>query len=56
VCAQVQRGLGSRTYKTGRFSVRRENAGYHFHRLVGVALGAKSETRNSKSETNSKHE
>src|SRR5205085_4969809 len=33
VCEEVQRGLGSRSYDVGRFSVRREAAGYHFHRL-----------------------
>jgi choline monooxygenase len=34
ICEQVQRGLGSRSYTTGRFSVTRENGGYAFHRLV----------------------
>lgn len=40
VCAQVQRGLGSSSYDTGRFSVKRENAGYEFHRKVFAAVGA----------------
>ncbi len=40
ICAEVQRGLGSRTYSTGRFSVRREAGGYAFHRLLARYLGA----------------
>ena len=38
VCEEVQRGLGSRSYSTGRFSVKRENGGYHFHQLLGRAV------------------
>jgi choline monooxygenase len=38
ICEEVQRGLASRSYSTGRFSVRREIAGYHFHRLLAEAL------------------
>ncbi len=34
ICEDVQRGLASRSYNTGRFSVRREAAGYHFHQLL----------------------
>jgi choline monooxygenase len=34
VCEDVQRGLCSRSYDTGRFSVRREAGGYHFHQLL----------------------
>ncbi|MFQ3651668.1 MAG: aromatic ring-hydroxylating dioxygenase subunit alpha [Gemmataceae bacterium] len=34
VCLEVQDGLRSRTYRTGRFSVKREAGGYHFHRLL----------------------
>ena len=34
ICEEVQRGLASGWYDTGRFSVRREEAGYHFHRLL----------------------
>jgi len=42
ICEEVQRGLKSHSYDTGRFSVRREAAGYHFHRLLGRQLhGAK---------------
>jgi choline monooxygenase len=40
ICADVQRGLASRSYDTGRFSVRREGAGYHFHQLLARALRA----------------
>jgi choline monooxygenase len=38
ICEDVQRGLHSRSYCTGRFSVRRENGGYHFHQLLAGAL------------------
>ena len=38
ICAEVQRGLNSRSYTTGRFSVRREAGGYHFHRLLAEYL------------------
>jgi choline monooxygenase len=38
ICEDVQRGLGSRFFKTGRFSVKREAAGYHFHRLLAQQL------------------
>jgi choline monooxygenase len=40
ICEEVQRGLRSRSYDTGRFSVRREAAGYHFHQLLGRRLQA----------------
>ena len=40
VCEDVQRGLGSRSYRTGRFSVRREAAIHHFHRLLASRLQA----------------
>jgi choline monooxygenase len=40
ICEKVQRGLRSRTYRTGRFSVRREGGGYHFHRLLAAELRA----------------
>jgi choline monooxygenase len=39
ICEEVQRGLKSRSYDTGRFSVKREAAGYHFHRLLARQLG-----------------
>jgi choline monooxygenase len=38
ICEEVQRGLRSRTYDTGRFSVKREAGGYHFHRLLAAEL------------------
>ena len=38
ICEQVQRGLHSRSYDTGRFSVKREAGGYQFHRLLAAAL------------------
>jgi choline monooxygenase len=38
ICEEVQRGLGSRCYDTGRFSVRREAGGYHFHQLLARCL------------------
>ncbi len=40
ICEEVQRGLGSRSYSTGRFSVRREGPGYHFHQLLARRLQA----------------
>jgi choline monooxygenase len=40
VCLDVQRGLHSHSYDTGRFSVKREAGGYHFHQLVGRRVGA----------------
>jgi choline monooxygenase len=40
ICEEVQRGLRSRSFDTGRFSVRREAAGYHFHRLLARRLCA----------------
>jgi choline monooxygenase len=38
VCEDVQRGLGSRSFQTGRFSVRRESGEFHFHRLLARKL------------------
>jgi choline monooxygenase len=40
ICEDVQRGLGSRSYRTGRFSVRREVAIHHFHQLLAAGLRA----------------
>jgi choline monooxygenase len=40
ICEDVQHGLGSRFFETGRFSVRREAAGYHFHQLLAGYLRA----------------
>lgn len=39
ICEQVQRGLRSRSYDTGRFSAKRENGVHHFQSLVREALG-----------------
>jgi choline monooxygenase len=38
VCEEVQRGLNSRSYDTGRFSVKREAGGYYFHQLLARQL------------------
>jgi choline monooxygenase len=38
ICEEVQRGLNSRSYAVGRFSVKREAGGYHFHRLLATRL------------------
>ena len=34
ICENVQKGLHSRTYDHGRFSVKRENGVHHFHLLL----------------------
>jgi choline monooxygenase len=38
ICASVQKGLGSRAYKAGRLSVRREAGEHLFHRLLARDL------------------
>ncbi|MFO0878682.1 MAG: SRPBCC family protein [Gemmataceae bacterium] len=38
ICEEVQKGLRSRSFDTGRFSVRRESTGYHFHQLLAHSL------------------
>lgn len=38
ICQEVQHGLNSRSYCTGRFSVKREIAGYYFHQLLARRL------------------
>jgi choline monooxygenase len=38
VCEEVQRNLHSKSYTTGRFSVRREAAGCHFHQALARRL------------------
>ncbi|MGH9942685.1 MAG: aromatic ring-hydroxylating oxygenase subunit alpha [Pyrinomonadaceae bacterium] len=38
ICEAVQRGLRSRTYQSGRYSVRRENGVHHFHGLLAEFL------------------
>jgi hypothetical protein len=34
LCEAVQRALHSRTYTSGRYSVKRENGVHHFHSLL----------------------
>jgi choline monooxygenase len=38
ICEAVQRGLASRTYRSGRYSVLRENGVHHFHGLLAQFL------------------
>ena len=38
ICEDVQKGLASRSFRTGRFSVKREVAGYYFHQLLARKL------------------
>ncbi len=38
ICEAVQKGLKSRTYKRGRYSVRRESGVHHFHSLLARSL------------------
>jgi choline monooxygenase len=38
ICEDVQRGLASRTFAAGRYSVAREAGVYHFHRLLAGRL------------------
>lgn len=42
ICEEVQRGLASRSFTAGRFSVKRENAGYYFHQLLAKNLSTGS--------------
>lgn len=44
ICQAVQRGLRSRTYERGRFSVKRENGVHHFHRLWAAAMNGAGDT------------
>ena len=48
ICERVQKGLGSRTYDTGRFSVKREKGVHHFHLLLNEFLNALPNGRASK--------
>jgi choline monooxygenase len=43
ICEDVQKGLASQSFDTGRFSVRREMAGYQFHRLLAQRLLAEAQ-------------
>lgn len=40
ICESVQKGLRSRSYTQGRFSVKRENGVHHFHGLLAQCLGS----------------
>ncbi|HEV2915161.1 MAG TPA: SRPBCC family protein [Pyrinomonadaceae bacterium] len=40
ICEAVQRGLRSRTYQSGRYSVKRENGVHHFHGLLAEFFAA----------------
>jgi choline monooxygenase len=40
ICELVQRGVQSRSYDKGRFSVLQEEAVWHFQTLVKKALGS----------------
>jgi len=42
ICEDVQRGLASPTYESGRYSVKRENGVHHFHGLYCELLGVRS--------------
>ena len=43
VCEAVQRGLRSRTYRRGRYSVKRENGVHHFHGLLAEYMKGSSQ-------------
>ena len=38
ICEEVQHGLNSRSYTVGRFSVKREAGGHHFHQMLAGRL------------------
>lgn len=38
ICEEVQRGLKSSSFDTGRFSVKRETGGYYFHQMLAKYL------------------
>ncbi len=42
ICEAVQKGLESRTYDRGRYSVRRESGVHHFHRLYEEYLAERA--------------
>jgi choline monooxygenase len=42
ICEEVQKGLRSRTYQSGRYSVLRENGVHHFHGLLAKYLGERA--------------
>lgn len=42
ICEDVQRGLASPTYESGRYSVKRENGVHHFHGLYAEMMNPKT--------------
>lgn len=38
ICEEVQKGLESRFFSAGRFSVQREGTGYHFHQILAKEI------------------
>jgi choline monooxygenase len=50
VCEEVQRNLHSRSYTSGRFSVKRENGGHYFHMMLGKILQARSQETGDRSQ------
>jgi choline monooxygenase len=42
ICESVQRGLESRSYDKGRYSVKREMGEFHFHRLLAADYATRS--------------
>jgi len=51
ICAEVQRGLKSRSYDTGRYGVKREAGIYHFHQLLHQALSSRINKSNGDVQT-----
>jgi choline monooxygenase len=47
ICEAVQRGLRSRTYTNGRYSVKRENGVHHFHGLVAKYMTGSQSSHDS---------
>jgi len=48
VCEEVQRNLNSRSYTTGRYSVKRENGEHYFHTMLAKALQARGQRTEDK--------
>ncbi len=44
ICEAVQKGLASRSYDKGRFSVKRENGVHHFHLLLHEAYSSQGQS------------
>jgi len=45
ICEDVQRGLRSRSYDTGRYSVEREAGAHHFHKLLARTIQSGTSSR-----------